>query len=141
MPGGNPDVEKRNANLKPWKPGQSGNPSGRPKRQPISDAYRKFADRPNGTAKKRRRPKNLTLAEAAAFEQYRRAIDKGDTRAITEIREAIEGKATQRIELSGIADGPPIVVQAKVDLSIFTTEELVQYRDLIAKATSRRQPG
>lgn len=88
-----------NANLKPWKPGQSGNPSGRPKRQPISDAYRKIADKPFHEKTKARKQRNATFAEHAAHQQFLRAID-GDTRAITEIREAIEGKATQRIELA-----------------------------------------
>lgn len=88
-----------NANLKPWKPGQSGNPSGRPKRQPISDAYRKIADRPfNEKTKNRKRP-GATFAEHAAHQQFLCAI-AGDTAAIKEIREAIEGKSTQRIELS-----------------------------------------
>jgi hypothetical protein len=92
-------TEKALSNLKPWKPGQSGNISGRPKRLPISDALRRLADRKFNEKTKKRRIKNATFADIAAHEQFLRAIN-GDTRALTEIREAIEGKATQRIELA-----------------------------------------
>ncbi len=91
-------TKKSLSNLIPWKPGQSGNPSGRPKRQPISDAYRKFADKIFSEANSKLK-KGATFAEAAAFAQFIRAI-RGETKSITEIREAIEGKATQRIELA-----------------------------------------
>lgn len=95
-----------NANLKPWQKGQSGNPSGRPKRLPISDAYRAIADRPfdvkaNAPVKRKRR---LTVAEAIADAQVRLAL-QGDTTAAKEIRESIEGKATQRIEVAPDLEG------------------------------------
>src|SRR6516162_9685386 len=34
----NPNPKPGLANLRPWKPGQSGNPSGRPKKQPYLEA-------------------------------------------------------------------------------------------------------
>jgi len=38
-------MANRNPNTNiPWKPGQSGNPSGRPRMQPISDRYAHIAE-------------------------------------------------------------------------------------------------
>jgi hypothetical protein len=37
---------RQNPNLKPWPKGVSGNPGGRPKRQPVSEALARLADQP-----------------------------------------------------------------------------------------------
>ena len=101
-------------NLKPWKwkPGQSGNPSGRPKKKPITDAYERLA--------KKRLPKRFrdkliaegfsvplkaTFADAVAFAQYGKALT-GESANAREIREAQEGKAMQNVELAGSGGGP-----------------------------------
>src|SRR5262245_28020630 len=39
-----PVSDKSKANLKPWRRGVSGNPSGRPRRHPISEWYAAIAD-------------------------------------------------------------------------------------------------
>lgn len=131
--------EKSKSNLILWEKGKSGNPSGRPKRRPITEAYALIA--------KRRVPKKIrvalqlgdkaTWAEALAYGQFFNAA-KGRHGNATEIREAIEGKATQRIELSGVEDAAPIRVADKVDITQFTKEELLQYRALLQKASTRR---
>src|SRR5437879_1138726 len=37
-------TEKQRANLRPWQPGQSGNPSGRPKTAPVREAFVRRAE-------------------------------------------------------------------------------------------------
>jgi hypothetical protein len=81
----------------PWKPGESGNPSGRPKKRPLSDLYAEFAERP--VPEKLRRA--LGLAEGATFAEAQTlslflAASNGNIQAAREIREAIEGKAGPR---------------------------------------------
>ncbi len=68
-----------------WKPGQSGNPSGRPKRKPVSEGLiRLFAK-----------------LDDMELEEYNREIVKkaasGDVAAYREVRETIEGKLTTQI--------------------------------------------
>ena len=128
--------EKSRANLIEWQKGQSGNPSGRPKRRPITEAYILMG--------RRRVPKKIrsvlglgpkaTWSDAVALGQFFNAA-KGRSANATEIREAIEGKATQRIELSGYDDAAPIQIATEtVDLSKLTKEELQQYAALKRKA-------
>jgi len=123
-------------NLKPWKPGQSGNPSGRPK-QPLSDAIRRILNRKFNSKQKKRLGSNPTVADKLAHVLvFEVGIDAKDVGAIREIGDRIEGKPNQRIELSGTTDGPPIQVNTE-DLSQLSNEELLQYRALKAK-TARR---
>ena len=84
-------------NLKPWKPGESGNLSGRPKKRPISDRYAERAETvlPEEERVKRGLPRGATYGDALAFDQFKAALN-GRTEAAREIREAIEGKAAQR---------------------------------------------
>jgi hypothetical protein len=84
-----------------WKPGQSGNPSGRPKRAPITDAYIALLSKPVPGDKLKR-----TYAEAIAQAVAEKAIE-GDTRAAQEITDRVEGRVVQKAELSG-ADGQPM---------------------------------
>ncbi len=94
-----------------FKPGHSGNLSGRPKKRAISDRYEIMAERP--LPKKERSDlglrKGATYGDAIAHAQFHSEIE-GKTEAAREIREAIEGKATQRVELSGSGDGAPIAI-------------------------------
>jgi hypothetical protein len=75
----------------PWKPGESGNPDGRPKKWPISDRYSFLVEMP--LPKKLRLElglwKGATHADAVAKRQIDAAI-AGDCRAAREVREAIE---------------------------------------------------
>jgi hypothetical protein len=84
---------RRIENLKPWKPGQSGNPGGRPKRRPITERYAKVAEVPveEKIRKALKLPEGSTLADAAVKSAYQGAIE-GDLDALKEIREGIEGR-------------------------------------------------
>jgi Family of unknown function (DUF5681) len=93
-----------------WKPGQSGNPTGRPRKTPVSDAYAKHVGKrlPDEIRLRLRLPKGATWADAMALGQLRSAV-KGKTDAAREIADRVDGKAMQLVELSG-PDGGPIVV-------------------------------
>jgi hypothetical protein len=85
-------------------PGRSGNPSGRPKRRPISDRYADLAETPlpDDVRQALRLKKGAKYGDALALE---RSAIKGKVEAAREIREAIEGRATQRIEPGNEAEG------------------------------------
>ena len=85
---------KRLANLKPFKPGQSGNPKGRPKSITLSEAYRKMLAQVDESDPQRR-----TRAEVLAEEMYLKA-KMGDVAALREIADRVEGKAKQTVTIS-----------------------------------------
>ncbi len=80
-----------------WKPGQSGNLSGRPKKLHITDALRAELDMegPDGVAN-----------DAAIARKLVEMARDGNLEAIREIADRTEGKARQRIEQSGPDGGP-----------------------------------
>jgi len=90
------------ANLIPhqFKPGQSGNPSGRPKKL-ITDATRELLAKKDAAT-------GLTNAHLVAEAQIREAI-KGETAAYNAIADRTEGKVPQPI--SGDEDGEPLRIQ------------------------------
>src|ERR1700723_707403 len=74
-------------NLKPFKPGQSGNPGGRPKKRPITELYERILSD----------PKNIAAIEKAVLATLR----KGNMTMVLllrEITERVEGKVTQPID-------------------------------------------
>ena len=79
-----------------WKPGQSGNPGGRPKTAPLSHACRELLASllPND-------PKGRRYAEAIAEKLAERAL-KGDIRAAQELADRAEGRARQSIEIENV---------------------------------------
>lgn len=84
-----------------FKPGQSGNPGGRPKDRPLTDALRRalaleIADKRKGKTK----------ADQIAVALVNKAAE-GDVPAYREIADRVEGKVPQAQEISG-ADGGPI---------------------------------
>lgn len=80
-----PVAKKSLDNLVKWKPGQSGNPGGRPKRKTLTDAYRDALEELNDKG-------DLTAAEAIARSLVNQAIFKSDAYVARELREATEGK-------------------------------------------------
>jgi hypothetical protein len=81
-----------------WKPGQSGNPSGRPRVQPISDRYAHIAEEklPENIRKKLKLGPGATYGDAIALRTFQAALE-GHIAATREVREAIEGKAAIRV--------------------------------------------
>jgi hypothetical protein len=130
-------------NLKPFSPGVSGNPGGRPKKRPVSNRYIYFLEQPLRDSVPEERAVRIklglapgaTCGDAAAVMQIRRAIS-GKTEAVREIREAIEGKAPQRIELTGEEDGQ-VDLTISVDQSIENLMQLTE--ELRARITERQR--
>ncbi len=92
-----------------FKPGQSGNPNGRPPGAvSIVAIIRRMLDeecedKATGTRRK--------VAEVIADRLIGKAIDKNDLRALQDIIDRVDGKATQRTEVSG-PDGQPIEINS-----------------------------
>ena len=88
----------RPENLKPWKPGQSGNPGGRPRRNPLTDELTQLLeqDAPNAQGK------SWALVIAEALLQKAR---KGDVRAFSVLANRIEGKPHQSLAV-GVNTNP-----------------------------------
>ena len=87
-------------NLKPaWLPGESGNPSGRPKSE-VTDTYRFLA-----RCKVPGDPQGRTYAELLAEAQFWAAIG-GATSAAREITDRLEGKSLQRVEVGNLDESP-----------------------------------
>jgi len=121
--------QKRNTSgLIPFRPGQSGNPGGRPKKLPITDALRRILSR-RIPAKD---PRTAIGEDLVAFALIRKAV-KGDLRAIAEIADRTEGKATERHEWSGPDGGP-------IPFELPGTREEVERRiqELLAKGKPRK---
>lgn len=102
-PGGCPE------NLKPyrWQKGQpSPNPGGRPRKAPISDAYRHHVEAPLPEAfrAKLRLPKGARWADAMALGQLHSAV-KGNTVAAKEIADRIEGRVRLPVAVETPEDG------------------------------------
>lgn len=126
--------------MPPWKPGQSGNPSGKGKRKPISDRYEKLADlpMPDDIRRKLKMPEGSTFGDAVAFRIFLGAI-KGAPAAARELREAIEGKAAQRIDVTSggkVLNGKTAPSRPMKD---FTTEQLAAIRLLAIKAVAQQE--
>lgn len=103
--------------LKPWKPGQSGNPNGRPKKNPVTEALKVFLDQPVPVKYIRQmKRKGLTLEPNATWRDvigYAQLIEasKGNTKAFIAIADRIEGKPKQKIEIDGQPSGIDITVK------------------------------
>jgi Family of unknown function (DUF5681) len=87
---------RNTAGLKPWKPGQSGNPSGRPKRKPLTDAYAAILEKriPAAVAHKLQLIGRPTYAQVIAMALAQEAI-KGKVNAAAEMADRVEGRIGQ----------------------------------------------
>ena len=94
-------------NLKPWKPGQSGNPGGRPKRDLASEIANAVFE---GN-------------EEAVRQAMARALLKGNPRVFVALAERAYGKLTKPIEVSGLVGLAERVAEARkrVKLSAAST--------------------
>lgn len=74
----------RKENLKPWKPGQSGNPGGRPKRDLAAEIARAIFER-----------------DAEAIERvFATELRKGNSRVFTALADRAYGKPRQSLDFS-----------------------------------------
>lgn len=78
-----------------FKPGQSGNPKGRPKGSGVTDKLRALLDEEVDL-----KGSKLTMKEALAKVIINKAM-KGDHKFVKEVLDRTEGKATERLEVDG----------------------------------------
>ena len=79
-----------------WKPGQSGNPLGKPKRKPITDRYHEQLEvvAPRALSEELGLPPQATMADVIARRMAIRAVSgRQAVEAAREMREAVEGKS------------------------------------------------
>lgn len=90
-------------NLKSWKPGQSGNPKGKPK---GTQSARTIIEKYINALSPSKHPdtlKNLTYHDAAWMQQISKAALKGDLSALNAITDRLEGQAKQSLEISDMS--------------------------------------
>ncbi len=98
----------REANLKPFKPGQSGNPNGRPKKEACyTSCLKEIADQvpellPDGRDNKDKRTWAWIIAQKTILDAA-----KGDTAARKEYAERVDGKVKEVVEQT-VKDVTPI---------------------------------
>jgi hypothetical protein len=127
--------QRSNSNLKPFAKGQSGNPKGRPLKNPFTRAYEAVAQL---LTKDLGVKPTDTVAEAIAKMVAREAL-KGKIRAVAELANRVEGKPTTRIELSG----PGEHGEHTVKLNAADTIEILRAAFGIAEPAKNRdaEPG
>jgi len=110
--------EKQRANLKPWQPGQSGNPSGRPKTALIREAFVRRADSTLPDCVRDaiekggfKLPRRATFADGMAAVIFASAL-KGNAACARLVHEICEG---QRVVISDEGGGGPGQVAAALD--------------------------
>ena len=85
-----------------FKPGESGNPSGRPKKKPITEMYERILSR----------PENIEALELAV----NKALSRGQMAMVLQLREMtdrIEGKVTQPIQADITVNLSDAIAQAR----------------------------
>jgi hypothetical protein len=116
-----------------WKLGQSGNPKGRPRKEPLTDILRAVLAEKIPNAQD---PRQSQLAHALIRNWVLEAIRTKNTAIVAEIFNRIEGKVQDRLALGG--EGGETIRIERVEVSHFTDEELAQYENLIRKGTASR---
>ena len=89
---------------RPFQPGQSGNPAGRPKIKPFKDALRKAIDAAGDDGEALRSVATALLAKA----------QEGDVQAIKEVADRLDGKVAQGI-IGGDDDDNPVRVVSRIE--------------------------
>jgi hypothetical protein len=84
---GNPNPKFDHLAPSRWVPGQSGNPAGRPKKKPITEALEAIYSNPKEAA---------SAAMAMA-----KKVKKGDVKAFAEVANRLEGRVVQQVEMKG----------------------------------------
>jgi hypothetical protein len=109
---------KKAAHLAPYcfKPGQTGNAGGRPKKHPVTGYLKDQLDKPIPEKMKAKLPpifvevygENATFGEMIAFKLVAMSA-KGDIIALKELLDRVEGKVAQKTVHTGEDDGPILV--------------------------------
>jgi hypothetical protein len=115
-----------------WPKGVTGNAGGRPKRRPVSERYSMVAETP--LPERMGLSPGATCAHAGALGIFLAAI-KGHPGAAREIREAIERKASQRVEVAGSESEPIRVSLAE------TLERIREFYGLRPPTTTPQKPA
>lgn len=105
-----------------FKPGQSGNPGGRPKTTPLTDALCELLGKPYPNDARHR-----TFAQVIAAAQVKKA-EKGSIAHFNAVADRVEGRPRQMMELAG-PDG------AAIPISVENLDE--RLRALIERARTR----
>jgi hypothetical protein len=79
-----------------WKPGQSGNPGGRPRRKPITEAYRRIIENENLTIRALKQREEDSIVDALAKSMVMRSFV--DVKAVAEVTDRIEGRVAPEQE-------------------------------------------
>lgn len=88
----------------PWKPGQSGNPSGGPKKEnSLTHILEQIGSEPVDET-------GMTRKQALARLMWSKALDDGDMPAMKYIYDRIDGSPRQAVEMTG-ADQEPLTLQ------------------------------
>jgi Family of unknown function (DUF5681) len=123
-----------------WQPGRSGNPGGRPKKKPITDALRQLLEQEYSG--KEKRFKGLSNVCVLALRMFELAMS-GDLRAFQEIADRVEGKVATRQEYCGPDGGAiPWLEMSREEserrLTILLTKEGLER--LLSKSTNQSTP-
>ena len=96
-----------------WKPGQSGNPGGRPKKKPITELYERMLADP--------------VVLAGLEDAIKKAVSKGSMAMVLQVKEMaerVEGKITQPIEAT---------------VNVSATETVRKVRERIAQLRAKEE--
>jgi len=99
-----------------WKPGQSGNPGGRPKRTPLIEACREVLSHPIPGD-----PQGRTYAQAIAEKLATLAL-AGDIRAAAELADRAEGKARQTMQIENTTLKQAFERRSEAELDAYARE-------------------
>lgn len=128
-----------------WKPGQSGNPAGRPKGVAyVSENYRRIMSRKIPKDQNMKLLLNemidegLTVAGLMAFMQVKEAI-KGKTAAISEITDRTEGRPSQELRHTGPGGGA--IMSANFNFDKMSTDKLERLESLLLEAREDVEPS
>jgi len=125
MASGRKDIYK---DAKPFKPGQSGNPKGRPKGVPnAATRMKRFLELEiNGKNPITKADEQFTVAELMDLKIIAKAMN-GDLQAWEKINDRLEGKAKQTTEHSG-------EIKQNINLDSLSLEEKRKALELLQKA-------
>ncbi len=101
-----------------FKPGQSGNPGGRPKSKLVTQAYQELLEEVD-------RKSGKTFAQIIAEKVIREALNN-NLAAVKEITDRTEGKAAQAVVVGGAGGGPPTMRVIIWDVSKGPPKEIME---------------